>query len=108
MANSKNESKQQSAEKPAETTTSNGNEEYITKVVAAYTVQAEKEVDEQIAKSGVKLPEATRPCACGCGSLVRRTFLPGHDAKLKARLKREAMARRATAAQAEAESKATA
>ena len=27
-------------------------------------------------------------CLCGCGATVRRRFLPGHDAKLKARLMR--------------------
>ena len=28
----------------------------------------------------------TKTCQCGCGSEVRRSFLPGHDAKLKSRL----------------------
>jgi predicted nuclease with RNAse H fold len=28
-------------------------------------------------------------CQCGCGAAVSRRFLPGHDAKLKSRLKRE-------------------
>lgn len=27
-----------------------------------------------------------KSCKCGCGSSVRRNFLPGHDAKLKGRL----------------------
>jgi predicted nuclease with RNAse H fold len=27
-------------------------------------------------------------CECGCGATVRRRFLPGHDAKLKSRLRR--------------------
>lgn len=32
----------------------------------------------------------TQKCLCGCGALVRRRFLPGHDAKLKSRLRRAA------------------
>lgn len=28
----------------------------------------------------------TTNCQCGCGAEVRRSFLPGHDAKLKSRL----------------------
>lgn len=32
--------------------------------------------------------EEEQPCLCGCGALVRRRFLPGHDAKLKSRLLR--------------------
>jgi len=35
--------------------------------------------------SSVSLP---RLCQCGCGATVRRRFLPGHDAKLKSRLRR--------------------
>lgn len=33
--------------------------------------------------------EAAKPrtCGCGCGGIVRRTFLPGHDMKLKSRLR---------------------
>jgi hypothetical protein len=31
---------------------------------------------------------STRLCECGCGATVRRRFLPGHDAKLKSRLRR--------------------
>lgn len=27
-----------------------------------------------------------RVCACGCGGAANRTFLPGHDAKLRKRL----------------------
>jgi hypothetical protein len=34
--------------------------------------------------------QGTRPCECGCGAEVRSRFLPGHDAKLKSRLLREA------------------
>lgn len=33
-----------------------------------------------------------RLCGCGCGHPVSRRFLPGHDAKLKSRLLREARA----------------
>lgn len=29
-------------------------------------------------------------CQCGCGAQVKRSFLPGHDAKLKSRLVAEA------------------
>jgi len=35
-------------------------------------------------------PVAVHPCECGCGLPVRRRFAPGHDAKLKSRLKRAA------------------
>jgi hypothetical protein len=28
-------------------------------------------------------------CECGCGQIVKRRFLPGHDAKLKSRLNSE-------------------
>lgn len=35
-------------------------------------------------------PPTGRTCACGCGRPVRRRFLPGHDAKLKSRLVKEA------------------
>lgn len=35
-------------------------------------------------------PSTGRKCHCGCGSSVKRRFLPGHDAKLKGRLVREA------------------
>ncbi len=27
---------------------------------------------------------ATTPCGCGCGTLVARTFAPGHDSRLHA------------------------
>jgi hypothetical protein len=33
-----------------------------------------------------------RLCECGCGAAVRRRFLPGHDARLRGRLVREARA----------------
>jgi Protein of unknown function (DUF429) len=36
--------------------------------------------------------EAPRLCECGCGRPVRRRFLPGHDARLRARLLKEARA----------------
>jgi hypothetical protein len=35
-------------------------------------------------------PPTGRKCRCGCGSDVKRRFLPGHDAKLKSRLVKEA------------------
>lgn len=35
-------------------------------------------------------PATGRQCGCGCGSPVARRFLPGHDAKLKSRLVKEA------------------
>lgn len=35
-------------------------------------------------------PGNGRKCRCGCGSDVKRRFLPGHDAKLKSRLVEEA------------------
>lgn len=35
-------------------------------------------------------PEGMRNCGCGCGAVVRNRFLPGHDAKLKSRLVKEA------------------
>jgi len=35
-------------------------------------------------------PPAPRLCECGCGGPVRRRFLPGHDAKLRSRLVRQA------------------
>jgi hypothetical protein len=31
-------------------------------------------------------------CECGCGQPVRNRFMPGHDARLKSRLVREARA----------------
>jgi hypothetical protein len=34
----------------------------------------------------------TRLCECGCGRAARRRFLPGHDAKLRSRLIRDARA----------------
>jgi predicted nuclease with RNAse H fold len=34
--------------------------------------------------------QGARLCGCGCGATVSRRFLPGHDAKLKSRLLREA------------------
>jgi hypothetical protein len=37
-------------------------------------------------------PVAPRLCECGCGRPVRRRFLPGHDARLRSRLVREARA----------------
>ncbi|MBJ7608193.1 MAG: DUF429 domain-containing protein [Candidatus Dormibacteraeota bacterium] len=42
---------------------------------------------------------ARQTCACGCGAVVRRTFLPGHDAKLRSQLLRKA--RTGASAQAE-------
>jgi hypothetical protein len=33
---------------------------------------------------------SSRVCGCGCGAAVRSEFLPGHDAKLRSRLLREA------------------
>lgn len=36
--------------------------------------------------------DAPRLCECGCGAAVRSRFLPGHDARLKARLLNEARA----------------
>jgi hypothetical protein len=35
-------------------------------------------------------PTASRLCECGCGTPVRRRFLPGHDSRLRARLVAEA------------------
>ncbi len=35
-------------------------------------------------------PGRTCGCGCGCGATVRSEFLPGHDAKLRSRLLREA------------------
>lgn len=35
-------------------------------------------------------PGNGRRCGCGCGKPVKRRFLPGHDAKLKSRLLKEA------------------
>ena len=40
---------------------------------------------------------AERLCECGCGAPARRRFLPGHDARLRARLLHEARAGRAAA-----------
>lgn len=37
-------------------------------------------------------PTTGNLCECGCGEPVARRFLPGHDAKLKSRLRREARA----------------
>lgn len=39
-----------------------------------------------IASSGAQ--PIQRVCLCGCGAVVRRRFLPGHDARLKSRLLR--------------------
>ena len=33
--------------------------------------------------------QADHPCECGCDTLVRRRFAPGHAAKLRAQRKRE-------------------
>ena len=33
-----------------------------------------------------RMAAVNSPCGCGCGALVRRRFLPGHDAKLKSQL----------------------
>jgi len=35
-------------------------------------------------------PDGMSNCWCGCGAVVRNRFLPGHDAKLKSRLVKEA------------------
>lgn len=35
-------------------------------------------------------PPTGRKCRCGCGSPVKNRFLPGHDAKLKSRLVKDA------------------
>jgi hypothetical protein len=35
-------------------------------------------------------PPTGRKCGCGCGEPVARSFKPGHDARLKGRLVREA------------------
>lgn len=40
----------------------------------------------------VEMPSLTRPCACGCGTQVRRTFAQGHDSRLRSQLKAMAMA----------------
>ena len=29
----------------------------------------------------------TKPCECGCGEQVTRSFRPGHDSRLKSRLR---------------------
>ena len=42
--------------------------------------------------TGASPPEPTEDdhrCLCGCGATVRSRFLPGHDAELKSRLRRE-------------------
>lgn len=36
-------------------------------------------------------PESNKDCLCGCGGHPKGRFLPGHDAKLKGRLKKEAL-----------------
>jgi hypothetical protein len=36
--------------------------------------------------------DSPRLCECGCGQAVRRRFLPGHDARLRSRLLKEARA----------------
>lgn len=54
--------------------------------------------DEILTESG---SGDSRLCACGCGELVRRRFLPGHDARLKSRLLGEV--RRGDAARRELE-----
>jgi len=40
-------------------------------------------------KNHVATKESAKLCECGCGALVRRRFLPGHDAKLRSKLLQE-------------------
>lgn len=40
--------------------------------------------------------QATRPCGCGCGALVVRRYLPGHDARHKSALVAQAIATKGT------------
>lgn len=45
---------------------------------------------------------AERTCACGCGGRTKSTFVPGHDAKLHARLTEEIFAKLVVEAEAAA------
>lgn len=47
------------------------------------------EVQTPVRKNPVS-PSTGRLCGCGCGSRVKRRYLPGHDAKHKSRLVKEA------------------
>lgn len=51
------------------------------------SVEAETPVRQNTAR-----PPTGRLCECNCGKPVKRRFLPGHDAKLKSRLVKEARA----------------
>lgn len=44
-------------------------------------------------KTQTTSPQAPKTCLCGCGAEVARRFLPGHDARLKGALKRQAVSR---------------
>lgn len=53
-------------------------------------VSAEEPVALGQNKAAPRGPITGRKCGCGCGAPVKRKFLPGHDAKLKSRLLKEA------------------
>jgi hypothetical protein len=46
----------------------------------------------EVPKTDRVVPLQGRECECGCGAAVRARFLPGHDARLKSQLVREARA----------------
>jgi hypothetical protein len=63
--------------------------------VACGTLPAVSTADPEPARENPARPSSTptgRKCGCGCGAAVRNRFLPGHDAKLKSRLVKEARA----------------
>lgn len=65
-------------------------------IVPVATLPASRLVRARSPKERTRLPKpipsapgSPRKCGCDCGAQVRRRFLPGHDAKLKARLVHE-------------------
>ncbi len=55
-------------------------------------VVEDAEGDEEFNGGVEDANELNRYCQCGCGAVVRKAYLPGHDAKRKARLLNEASA----------------
>jgi hypothetical protein len=43
--------------------------------------------DAELADIATRARPALNPCICGCGEMTKGRFAPGHDAKLKERLK---------------------
>lgn len=61
-----------------------------TPLPAAPLTSADSGAGRQTRRQADQVPVLQQACECGCGALVRRRFLPGHDAKLKSALRKEA------------------